>query len=167
MHASIKNVETKSPVCCKFQFQKYTSMNRVQQVLSRKAATAVSVLPTTSVYEALKVMAEKNIGSVIVMDGDTYQGIVTERDYSRKVILQNKHSNTTPVSEIMSSDLPHVSLEDTIDHCMELMTKNNIRYLPVFNNDRLAGIISMSDVVKDTILSQQQTINHLNEYLYS
>jgi CBS domain-containing protein len=142
-------------------------MNRVQQVLSRKGASAVSVSPNTTVYEALKVMAEKNIGSVIVMDGDTYQGIVTERDYSRKVILQNKHSNTTPVSEIMSSDLPHVSLEDTIDHCMELMTKNNIRYLPVFNNDRLAGIISMSDVVKDTILSQQQTINHLNDYLYS
>jgi CBS domain-containing protein len=142
-------------------------MNRVQQVLSRKGASAVSVSPHTTVYEALKVMADKNIGSVIVMDGDTYLGIVTERDYSRKVILQDKHSNTTPVSEIMSADLPHVSPEDTIDHCMELMTKNNIRYLPVFNNDKLAGIISMSDVVKDTILSQQQTINHLNEYLYS
>ena len=142
-------------------------MNHVQQVLSRKGTNAVSVSPDTSVYEALRIMAEQNIGSVIVMDGDAYLGIVTERDYSRKVILQNKHSNTTPVSEIMSSDLPHVSPEDTIDQCMELMTKNNIRYLPVFNNDRLAGIISMSDVVKDTILSQQQTIRHLNEYLYS
>ena len=142
-------------------------MNHVQQVLSRKGVNAVSVPPGTSVYEALRIMAEKNIGSVIVMDGDTYLGIVTERDYSRKVILQNKHSNTTPVSEIMTSDLPHVSPTDTIDQCMELMTKNNIRYLPVFNNDRLAGIISMSDVVKDTILSQQQTINHLNEYIYS
>ena len=142
-------------------------MNRVQQILSRKGANAVSVTPDTTVYDALKVMADKNIGSVIVMDDDTYLGIVTERDYSRKVILQEKHSNTTLVSEIMSSDLPHVSPEDNIDHCMELMTKNNIRYLPVFNNDRLAGIISMSDVVKDTILSQQQTINHLNEYLYS
>ena len=142
-------------------------MNRVQQVLSRKGVNPVSVSPDTSVYDALKVMAERNIGSVIVMDGDTYLGIVTERDYSRKVILQDKHSDTTLVSEIMSSDLPRVSPEDTIDQCMELMTKNNIRYLPVFNNDQLAGIISMSDVVKDTILSQQQTINHLNEYLYS
>ena len=142
-------------------------MNHVQQVLSRKGTNAVSVSPDTSVYEALRIMAEQNIGSVIVMEGDSYLGIVTERDYSRKVILQNKHSNTTPVSEIMSSDLPHVSPEDTIDQCMELMTKNNIRYLPVFSNDRLAGIISMSDVVKDTILSQQQTIKHLNEYLYS
>lgn len=142
-------------------------MNRVQQVLSRKGANTVSVSPEASVYEALQIMAEKNIGSVIVMQDDTFLGIVTERDYSRKVILKDKHSISTPVSEIMTPDLPHVSPEDTIDHCMELMTKNNIRYLPVFDNNRLAGIISMSDVVKATILSQQQTINHLNEYLYS
>src|SRR4051794_25125792 len=107
-------------------------MNNVQKLLSRKSASAVSVSPDTSVYDALRIMAEKNIGSVIVMDGGSYLGIVTERDYSRKVILQNKHSNTTLVSEIMTSDLPHVSPEDTIDQCMELMTKNNIRYLPVF-----------------------------------
>lgn len=142
-------------------------MDRVQQVLSRKGATAVSVSPETSVYEALQIMAEKNIGSVIVMQNDTFLGVVTERDYSRKVILKNKHSIGTPVSEIMTADLPHVSPEDTIDHCMELMTKNTIRYLPVFDNNGLAGIISMSDVVKATILAQQQTINHLNEYLYS
>jgi len=142
-------------------------MNLVQQVLSRKGAAAVTVSPNTSVYEALQIMAEKNIGSVIVMQDDTYLGIVTERDYSRKVILQNKHSDTTLVSDIMTADLPHVSPDNTIDHCMELMTSNNIRYLPVFENNRLAGIISMSDVVKATIHSQQQTINHLNEYLYS
>jgi CBS domain-containing protein len=142
-------------------------MSSVQQVLSRKGANAVSVLPGTSVFEALQIMAEKNIGSVVVMEGDTFLGVVTERDYSRKVILKNKHSISTPVSEIMTADLPHVTPNDTIDYCMELMTKNNIRYLPVFDNDRLAGIISMSDVVKTTILNQQQTINHLNEYLYS
>ena len=142
-------------------------MNRVQQVLSRKGVAAVSVSPETSVYEALKIMAEKNIGSVLVMQDDTFLGIVTERDYSRKVILKDKHSISTLVSEIMTADLPHVSPDDTIDHCMELMTKNNIRYLPVFSNNRLTGIISMSDVVKDTIITQQQTINHLNEYLYS
>ena len=142
-------------------------MNRVQEVLSRKGAIAVSVSPETSVYDALKIMAEKNIGSVIIMQNDTFLGIVTERDYSRKVILQDKHSNTTLVSEIMTADFPHLSPDDTIEHCMELMTKNNIRYLPVFDSDKLAGIISMSDVVKATIHSQQQTINHLNEYLYS
>src|SRR4051794_11564008 len=128
-------------------------MNSVQQVLSRKGANAVSVLPGTSVFEALQIMAEKNIGSVVVMEGDTFFGVVTERDYSRKVILKNKHSISTLVSEIMTADLPHVSPNDTIDNCMELMTKNNIRYLPVFDNNRLAGIISMSDVVKATILS--------------
>lgn len=142
-------------------------MNSIQQVLSRKGTNTVAVSPETSVYEALKIMAEKNIGSVIVMQDDTFLGVVTERDYSRKVILKDKHSISTPVSEIMTPDLPGVSPSDTIDHCMELMTQNNIRYLPVFDNNRLAGIISMSDVVKATILSQQQTINHLNEYLYS
>lgn len=156
-----------SKLFCKLPVQNHTSMNRVQQVLSRKATPPVSVPPDTSVYKALQIMADKNIGSVIVMQGNEYLGIVTERDYSRKVILQNKHSDTTAVSEIMTADLPQVSPNDTIDHCMELMTGNNIRYLPVFENNQLAGIISMSDVVKATILSQQQTINHLNEYLYS
>ncbi len=142
-------------------------MNRVFTVLNRKGVMPVSVPPHTSVYDALQIMADKNIGSVIVMQDSTYLGIVTERDYSRKVILQNKHSDTTTVSEIMTADLPRVSPDDTIEHCMELMTKNNVRYLPVFNSSRLAGIISMSDVVKDTILTQQQTINHLNEYIHS
>ncbi len=101
------------------------------------------------------------------MQDDEYQGIVTERDYSRKVILQNRHSSSTPVSEIMTTDLPRLTLQDTIDYCMELMTKNNVRYLPVFDKDALAGIISMSDVIKQTIMAQQQTINQLNEYIHS
>lgn len=142
-------------------------MNRVTTVLSRKKISPVSVSPQTTVYEALKIMADKNIGSVIVMQDGEYAGIVTERDYSRKVILQNKHSESTPVSEIMSTDLPHVTSQDTIDHCMELMTAHNVRYLPVMDNNKLSGIISMSDVVKDTILSQQQTISHLNQYIHS
>ncbi len=142
-------------------------MHLVLQVLTRKGAHAVSVLPDTSVYDALKLMADKNIGSVIVMQDNKFLGIVTERDYSRKVILKNKHSISTPVSEIMTTDFPNVSPHDTIDHCMELMTGNNIRYLPVFENHQLAGIISMSDVVKSTILAQQQTITHLNQYIYS
>ncbi len=142
-------------------------MNLVNAVLSRKNVVPVTVSPQTSVYEALQIMADKNIGSVIVMQDNEYLGIVTERDYSRKVILQNKHSGSTIVSEIMQTNLPRVSSNDTIEHCMELMTSNNIRYLPVFDSDSLTGIISMSDVVKDTILSQQQTINHLNTYIYS
>ncbi|MBA2562494.1 MAG: CBS domain-containing protein [Chitinophagaceae bacterium] len=142
-------------------------MNRVTDIISRKGSAAISVAPDTSVFDALKIMAEKNIGSVMVMENDEYLGIVTERDYSRKVILKGKHSTSTLVSEIMTSDLPHVYPEDTIDYCMELMTSNNIRYLPVFKNNKMSGIISITDVVKETILAQQQTINHLESYIHS
>ncbi len=142
-------------------------MNQVKDILSRKGNSAVSVLPDTTVFDALKLMAEKNIGSVVVMENDKYLGIVTERDYSRKVILKEKHSISTKVSEIMTSDLPHIFPEDTVEHCMELMTSDNIRYLPVFNNNRLTGIISITDVVKETILFQQETISHLENYIHS
>jgi CBS domain-containing protein len=142
-------------------------MKSVSAVLSRKGATILSVPPVTPVAEALKIMAEKNIGSVVVMENDQYLGIMTERDYSRKVILKGKNSNDTTVSEIMSDDLPSVKPSDTIDHCMELMTNRNIRYMPVFENNKLAGIISMSDVVKETILAQKETIDHLQNYIHS
>ena len=125
------------------------------------------VSPDSTVINALEKMAEKNIGSVIVMDGDKYFGLMTERDYSRKVVLRSKDSATTPVSEIMTKDLPAVNPKDTIDHCMQLMTSNNIRYLPVFDNNRFTGIVSMSDVVKETILAQKETINHLQSYINS
>lgn len=142
-------------------------MNHVKDILSRKGKNAISVLPDTTVLDALKVMADNNIGSVMVMKDGKYMGIVTERDYSRKVILKGKNSTDTHVSEIMSSDLPHIKPDDTIEHCMELMTNSNIRYLPVFRNDHLEGIISITDVVKETILKQQQTIKHLDSYINS
>ena len=142
-------------------------MNHVSDILLRKGNKAISVLPDTTVINALTVMADNNIGSVLVMDGEKYMGLVTERDYSRKVILKGKNSTDTKVSEIMSSDLPHIKPEDTIEHCMELMTDSNIRYLPVFKNKNLEGIISITDVVKETILKQQQTIRHLDSYINS
>lgn len=142
-------------------------MNNVASVLSRKNFMPVTVTPDTSVIEALGIMAIKNIGSLVVMDGDRYLGIVTERDYSRKVILKGKHSNETRVEEIMSTDLPHISPADSIEHCMELMSGQNIRYMPVFDNGKLTGIISMTDVVKETILAQKETINQLHNYINS
>ena len=143
-------------------------MRSVSAVLGRKGAKVTSVAPSTPVAEALKIMAEKNIGSVVVMENDQYQGIMTERDYSRKVILKGKNSHDTTVAEIMSDDLPSVKPSDTIDHCMELMTNRNIRYMPVFDsNNKLSGIISMSDVVKETILAQKETIDHLQNYIQS
>ena len=141
-------------------------MNKVSAILARKGNQAINVTPGTTVLDALKIMAEKNIGSVVVMEDGKYQGIITERDYSRKVILKGKHSSDTLVSEIMSSDLPSVKPDDTVDHCMSLMTKQNIRYVPVFENNQLAGIISMSDVVKETILMQKETITHLESYIH-
>ena len=142
-------------------------MNHVKDILLRKGNKAISVLPDTTVINALRVMADNNIGSVLVKNGEEYMGLVTERDYSRKVILKGKNSTDTKVSEIMSSDLPHIKPDDTIEHCMELMTDSNIRYLPVFKNNNLEGIISITDVVKETILKQQQTIRHLDSYINS
>ena len=142
-------------------------MNSVASVLLRKGSQVVTVSPATKVVEALKIMAEKNIGSVVVTDGDNYEGIVTERDYSRKVALKGKSSSDTTVAEIMSTDLPAVKPGDTIEYCMQVMTEKTIRYMPVFENGKLAGIISMSDVVKETILAQKETINHLQSYIHS
>lgn len=141
-------------------------MEKVSSILARKGGGAVSVAPGISVLEALKIMADKNIGSVLVMEQGKYLGIVSERDYSRKVILKGKHSSETTVAEIMSADLPSLRPSDSIDHCMALMTQHNIRYLPVFENDQLAGIISMSDIVKATILAQKETINQLENYIH-
>ena len=142
-------------------------MKKVADILARKGTSAISVSPGSTVLDALRIMAEKNIGSVIVKDNDRYVGIVTERDYSRKVILKGKNSTDTKVSEIMSTDLPVVHPADSIEQCMELMTKNTIRYLPVFEGDQLNGIISMSDVVKEMILAQKDTITQLQDYIHS
>jgi len=143
------------------------AMNRVVDIIARKGVSAIAVPPDTAVIDALQIMAEKNIGSVLVMHGGEFVGIMTERDYSRKVILKGKNSHDTKVAEIMSTDLPPVKPTDSVEHCMQLMSQKNIRYLPVFENEMLAGIISMSDVVKETILAQQETINHLNDYIHS
>ena len=142
-------------------------MSKVSDILLRKGNSSVSVGPDISVLDALKLMAEKNIGSVVVMSNEEYLGLVTERDYSRKVILLGKNSVDTKVNEIMTTNLPHIKPDDNIDHCMELMTTGNIRYLPVIEDGKMKAIISMGDVVKETILRQQQMISHLDNYIRS
>lgn len=142
-------------------------MNRISHILSRKGNNTISVLPGTSVLDALKVMAENNIGSVVVMEDGHFLGIMTERDYSRKVILKGKNSTNTKVEEIMTAQFPELRPGDSVEYCMELLTKNNIRYLPVFENGNLQGVISISDVVSETIIMQQQTIDHLDSYINS
>lgn len=141
--------------------------NTISSILARKGGNIISVSPDTIVIDALKVMAEKNIGSVVVMDGGEYAGVITERDYARKVMLKGKSSSDTKVAEIMSTDFPNISPEDSVEHCMELMSDKNIRYLPVFEKNKLVGIISIIDVVKETILAQKETISHLESYIHS
>ena len=142
-------------------------MKKVSHILAHKGKRIDGVSPDTTVLEALRIMANKNIGSVVVKDGDQYLGILTERDYARKVILLGKSSTDTPVSEIMSRDFPTVTPNDTVEFCMQLMTDRNIRYLPVFEDNALCGIVSISDVVRETILTHEETITHLKDYLHS
>lgn len=142
-------------------------MNKISNILSRKGSNAISVLPDTSVLDTLKVMAENNIGSVVIMEDGQFLGIVTERDYSRKIILKGRHSVDTKVKEIMTSEFPMLTPKDTVEHCMEIMSQTNLRYLPVYKDNQFAGIISMSDVVKETIIVQQETIAHLDNYINS
>lgn len=137
----------------------------VNQILNTKGKNVYSVLPSTTVYEALKVMGEKNIGAILVMDGSELKGILSERDYARKIVLKDKSSKETFVHEIMENNFFTVKLSDDLDACMELMSTKRIRHLPVLEDEIVVGIISISDVVKAIIEVQKDTINHLNSYI--
>lgn len=142
-------------------------MKKVADVLAHKGRSIISVSPEAKVFEALTIMSEKNIGSVLVMEGDRYVGLLTERDYARKVILKGKASSDVKVKDIMSTDLPHIQPVTSIDECMKLMSDKNVRYLPVFEHDVVIGIISINDVIKAVIAHQQDTIQHLENYIHS
>ena len=142
-------------------------MKKVSDILARKGNYVESVSPETIVIEALRLMAEKNIGSVAVLHNEKFVGLMTERDYSRKVILKGRASNETTVGEIMTLNGPSVTTNDSVEHCMEIMSSQNLRYLPIIENNKLAGIISINDVVTETILNQKETIEHLQNYIHS
>jgi CBS domain-containing protein len=137
----------------------------VNQILNAKGKNVYSVRSTTTVYEALKVMGEKNIGAILVIDGTDLKGILSERDYARKIVLKDKSSKETYVHEIMESNVFSVYLSNNIEDCMELMSTKRIRHLPVLEDGIVVGIISISDVVKAIIEIQKDTINHLNSYI--
>jgi CBS domain-containing protein len=137
----------------------------VNQILNAKGKNVYSVLSTTTVYEALKVMGEKNIGAILVIDDTDLKGILSERDYARKIVLKDKSSKETLVNEIMESNVFSVKLSNNIEDCMELMSTKRIRHLPVLEDGIVVGIISISDVVKAIIEIQKDTINHLNSYI--
>jgi len=142
-------------------------MKKVADIFQRKGLINITVEPSSEVIQALKLMAEKNIGSVVVMKNDEYLGLFTERDYARKVILHGKNSSDLTVGEVMSAYLPKVSPAATLEECMELMTNHNIRYIPVFESEQYIGVISIIDVVKETIMDQQDTIENLQNYIHS
>ena len=139
-------------------------MKTVKDILKDPDREIWSVSPMTTAFEALEVMAEKNIGAVLVFENEQLVGIFSERDYARKVILKGKASKDTPVSELMTRQVFYVKPENTLDECMALMTSKHIRHLPIFDNDRITGIITIGDVVKEIISEQETTIKNMEQF---
>lgn len=140
-------------------------MKTVSQLLQGKGTQVWAIGPDTLVIEALKLMAEKEVGALVVLEEDQVVGIVSERDYARKVALQGKSSLTTPVREIMTEKVVYIRPEQTVNDCMALMTNKRVRHLPVMEGDRLAGVISIGDVVKAVISEQEFIISQLENYI--
>lgn len=141
-------------------------MKTVAQMLKLKAAGVVSVSPEVPVLDALKVLADKDVGAVLVMQGERLLGIVSERDYARKVALKGKSSSSTPVSEIMTREVVCVTPTQTNEDCMALMTGKRLRHLPVIDGERVLGVLSIGDLVKDAISEQQFIIEQLEHYIH-
>lgn len=137
----------------------------VNQILRKKGTEVYSVISSITVFEALRVMGEKNIGAILVIDDGQLKGILSERDYARKIVLKDKSSKKTLVSEIMESEVVTVNYSDNLDHCMELMSGRRIRHLPVIENGTIIGLVSIGDVVKAIIEVQKETIKHLDSYI--
>lgn len=141
------------------------NMRTIKHILDRKSRELAIIEPEKTVFEALKLMADKNIGSVIVMEGTRYLGILSERNYARQVVLLNKSSKELAVKEIMRTDLPKLSKNDPIEKCMEIMTQLNVRYLPVVENETLIGLISVKDLLDEVLLHQKDVIENLTHYI--
>lgn len=137
----------------------------VRQILEAKGYDVWSVQPETTIYEALQLLADKEIGAVLVMENNELAGIFSERDYARKVVLEGKSSRTTPVREGMTDRVIYVRPDQSVEECMALMTAHRIRHLPVLEEDRVIGVISIGDVVKSVISQQANTIHHLETYI--
>ena len=142
-------------------------MTTVAQVLQEKGQQVWSVSPDARVYDALKIMAERNIGALLVVEGDELKGIFSERDYARKVILQGKSSREIAVKEIMSSDVITIRPQQSVEDCMALMTDKRIRHLPVVDGDRVVGVISIGDAVREIISERELRIEQLQSYITS
>jgi len=140
-------------------------MKMVKQLLDAKGYNVWTIAPDASVYEALKLMADKNVGALLVLEAGQVVGILSERDYARKVILKGKFSKDTPVREIMSTRLIFVRPEQTVEECLALMSDHHIRHLPVMAGDDLVGVVSIGDLVKAIISEQAFLIENLQDYI--
>ncbi|WP_410500073.1 CBS domain-containing protein [Chitinibacter sp. S2-10] len=142
-------------------------MKTARQLLGEKAErSTISVSPNATVYQALQIMADNNIGAILVMDGDRLVGIFSERDYARKVVLMGKTSAGTPISEIMTHKLVCVPPTALVDDCLGLITEKRIRHLPVIEGDKVIGILSIGDLVREKIADQEFTIDQMKHYIY-
>ncbi len=142
-------------------------MRTVRQLLGAKSPEVFAVSPDDSVLDAIKLMAHKGVGAVLAMQGARLCGIVSERDYARKVVLQGRSSANTPVRDIMTGRVITVGLDDTVDRCMQIVTEHRIRHLPVLEGERVAGVISIGDLVKAVIEDQQLELDQLQRYIAS
>jgi CBS domain-containing protein len=141
-------------------------MTTVARIIASKPEQTVQAIePDAPVLEAIKKMAQHGIGALLVLQGEKIVGIVSERDYARKVVLMGRSSETTPVRDIMTADVMYVSPEESNTHCMALMTENRLRHLPVLDKGKLVGLISIGDLVKDIISEQQFVIDQLEHYI--
>ena len=142
-------------------------MTTVRTLLERKGRAIFSVEPQAAVLDAIRLMAEHHVGALVVMRGAALEGVVSERDYARKVILRGRSSADTPVRDIMSSPVLTVTLDTTVQQCMQLMTDRHVRHLPVLDSARVVGMVSIGDLVKAVIADQQQQIEQLETYIHS
>ncbi len=140
-------------------------MKFIQQLLDSKGSEVWSIQPANLVYDAIEIMAEKGVGALTVIQDDILVGIISERDYARKVILKGRSSHMTPVSDIMTRDVICTSPHESVETCMNIMTNERIRHLPVKDNNKLVGLISLGDLVKSIIAEQQQVIDQLEHYI--
>ena len=140
-------------------------MKTINQFLEESKRPVYSVAPSATVREALEIMAQHNIGALLVIDGQTLEGIFSERDYARKVVLKGKSSSDAKVSEIMTSKVITINTKHTIDQCMQIMTDNHIRHLPIVNDENVMGLISIGDVVREMIAYQKSIIEQLQSYI--
>jgi len=142
-------------------------MRTVRQLLEAKAPEIISIDPGSAVIDAIRLMAEKRIGAVLVMQGTQLVGILSERDYARKIVLQGRSSSDTPVRDIMTADVLTVGLDDNADHCMQVVTDRRIRHLPVVHQGSVVGVVSIGDLVKAVIEDQQVELDQLQRYIAS